>query len=466
MKTSQRLFRRNLGTPQPKKFLSSRLNFAAAFYTQANMKSVFRSHLALVLLSLVAVPACFGWGSKGHTIINRLAAENLPADLPAFMRTPEAVNEIAYLGPEPDRWRSRAEPELVAAQAPDHFIDIEYADLIGTLPRQRYQYIAALYAFIAAHPDRAADLRPEKVGFQPYIASEVWERLKSSMRDYRELSAKHEDTKPVEAAILFYSGWLGHYVADGSQPLHVTINYNGWAEKENPNGYTTDHTIHWRFEGPFVDAAINTSDVQPLLAPLHPIHDEWDDYLAYLRHTGSLVEKVYQLDQQHGFDGGGTPESKQFTAERLAAGASMLRDMIVAAWIKSAEPVPDWHEEHATPDSASAASRPTSENGTVSRDQVFKKPFPAGFTNPRLTYAPDPEISDKMRQKKYKGKLIVGLTVGEDGLPNDVHIVQGLGSDFDQTAIAAVQRYRFAPAIYEGYPVAAQIQIEVNFRVY
>jgi hypothetical protein len=114
-------------------------------------------------------------------MINRLAAENLPADVPAFLRTPEAINEIAYLGPEPDRWRSRAEPELVAAQAPDHFIDIELADLIGPLPRQRYQYIAALYAYAAAHPDLAQDLRPEKVGFQPYITSEVWERLKSAL---------------------------------------------------------------------------------------------------------------------------------------------------------------------------------------------------------------------------------------------------------------------------------------------
>jgi hypothetical protein len=234
----------------------------------------------LLLLPLLAVPSSHAWGNKGHTMINRLAAESLPADMPAFIRTPEAINEIAYLGPEPDRWRSRAEPELNAAQAPDHFIDIEYADLIGTLPRQRYQYIAALYAYIAAHPDRAADLRPERVGFQPYITSEVWERLKSAMRDYRTLSAAHQDTKPVEAAILFYAGWLGHYVGDGSQPLHVTINYNGWVEKENPNGYTTDRTIHRQFE-----STVRRCEYQRhrrpdrFSRPCIPSGDEWDDYI-------------------------------------------------------------------------------------------------------------------------------------------------------------------------------------------
>jgi len=304
---------------------------------------------ASVVLPLVAVPPSFAWGREGHMMVNRLAAQSLPADLPAFMRTRQAIAEIEYLGPEPDRWRSRAEPELNAEQAPDHYIDLELADLIGPLPRRRYDYIAALYAYAASHPTMAADLRPEHVGFQPYITEEVWQRLKSAMRDYREAMAqggnKNPDIQPIEAKILFYAGWLGHYVGDGSQPLHVTVNYNGWAAKDNPDGYTTAHDIHWKFEGVYVAANIKAPDVQPLLAPPHPIDDEWTDYLAYLRHTATLTERVYQLDKQHGFDGAGTPEAKQFTEERLAAGASMLRDMIVAAWVQSADPVPQSHTD-------------------------------------------------------------------------------------------------------------------------
>jgi len=273
-------------------------------------------------------------------MINRLAIETLPADVPAFLKTPEAINEIEYLGPEPDRWRSLAEPELNAAQAPDHFINFEYADIIGTLPRRRYDYSAALTAAEITHPDKARELEPTRVGFQPYITNEVWERLKAAMREYRDLSPKHEDTKPVEAAILFYAGWLGHYVGDGSQPLHVSINYNGWVLNDNPNGYTTEHTIHEKFESTFVSANIKPADVQPLISAPKPIGDEWDAYMTYLRHSQSLVEELYQLDKQKGFDGAGTPEGKQFTAERLAAGASMLRDLIYSAWIESAKPVP------------------------------------------------------------------------------------------------------------------------------
>jgi len=276
-------------------------------------------------------------------MINKLAAEGLPADMPAFMRSPAAIDELAYLGPEPDRWRSPAEPELEAAQAPDHFINFYYADMIGPLPRERYQYIAELTAAEITHPDLAKELQPDKVGFQPYITNEVWERLKAAMRAYRELSAEHEDTKPVEAAILFYAGWMGHYVGDGSQPLHVSRDYDGWVEPENPNGYTTEHGIHARFETAFVNSAISIEEVKPLMTPLHTVDNEWTAYMAYLRHTATFVPEVYELDKEHGFDGTGTAESRKFAAARLAAGASMLRDLIYSAWIKSAEPVPPWH---------------------------------------------------------------------------------------------------------------------------
>jgi len=304
---------------------------------------VIRRLAAFALLSLLAVPPSFGWGDVGHRMINRLAMEGLPADMPPFLKTPDAITEVEYLGPEPDRWRSPAEPELNAAQALDHFIDFEYADIIGTLPRRRYDYIAALTAAEITHPDKAAELQPARVGFQPYITNEVWERLKAAMRQYRELTAKHEDTKPVEAAILFYAGWLGHYAGDGSQPMHVSINYNGWVLKDNPNGYTTERGLHEKFETTFVGANIKPTDVQPLIPAVKPLVDEWDVYMAYLRHSQSLVEQVYQIDKLKGFDGAGTPEGKRFTAECLAAGAAMLRDLIYAAWIQSAQPVPERH---------------------------------------------------------------------------------------------------------------------------
>ncbi len=296
---------------------------------------------ALCLIPLAAVPACFAWGAKGHRIVNHLAIQTLPATVPAFLRSPAALDEITWLGPEPDRWRSPAEPELDAMQAPDHYIDLELADRIAPLPRERYQYIAKLYAYMQSHPGSEHTMQPTHIGFQPYITEEVWQRLKAAMRHYRRLRAEHQDVMPVEQAIIFYTGWLGHYVADGSQPLHTTIEYNGWTGP-NPHHYTTSHKIHSQFETEFVNENISMADVRHDMKPLAPIGDEWTDYLDYLQHTHTYVDEVYQLWGEGGFEGHGTAASRAFTAQRLAAGADMLRNLIVAAWVQSAEPVPQW----------------------------------------------------------------------------------------------------------------------------
>jgi hypothetical protein len=221
---------------------------------------------------------------------------------------------------------------LNAAQALEHFIDLEPADALGPLPRKRLDFEAKVFA---------SGQRPEKIGLQPWEATEIYERLKAALREYRTLQAAHQDTRGVQAAALFYCGWLGHYVGDASQPLHTTVQYNGWVGP-NPNGYTTEHKIHWQFEGPFVDANLHEPEVRAKMTAAKTIDgDIFESYVAYLRQTKTHVEQVYQIEKAGGFVGAGTAESRAFTAERLAAGASMLRDMILTAWVRSADPVDD-----------------------------------------------------------------------------------------------------------------------------
>ena len=61
----------------------------------------------LIVLVLFQPESAVAWGNEGHTYVNRVAAEKIPASMPRFLR--RAVVEIAYLGPEPDRWRSPTE---------------------------------------------------------------------------------------------------------------------------------------------------------------------------------------------------------------------------------------------------------------------------------------------------------------------------------------------------------------------
>ncbi len=298
---------------------------------------------AAVLLVLVASPEGWAWGGEGHRMINRMAAANLPAEVPSFLRSGSAVEEMEFLGPEPDRWKSPAEPELAAASSPEHYMDLEWAELAdvsGALPRRRFDYIRALAAAQKVHPELT--LTPEKVGLLPYEADEVWERLKEALREYRAVAAAHGDTRPVERTALFYAGWLGHYVGDGSMPLHTTIQFNGWTGP-NPNGYTTEHRIHADWESTYVAAHVTRREVEPMVAAAPPrvVGDVWTEFLRYLRQSNALVERTYQIEKRGGFAGEGTAEGKQFTEERLAAGAEELRDLILTAWVRSADPVPE-----------------------------------------------------------------------------------------------------------------------------
>jgi len=291
----------------------------------------------LAVLSLISVfalqgQAVWGWGSEGHMDVNQVAAENLPPDVPAFLRS--ATAELAYLGPEPDRWREDPDPALKSAQEPDHYIDLERLAWLDQFPKGRYEFYRKLYERRAQSKESPDDYLPERVGLQPYIVMEIFDRLKTAFREYRRLRELHEPSSFVEHDIVFYAGWLGHYVADGSQPLHTTVKYNGWIGP-NPNGYVTQAGIHSAFETTYVSRNIAAKDFRNLVhAPQH-MADPFEAYLQYLRNSNGLVERVYQLDKAGGFRDAGSKDAFEFTVHRLAAGSQMLVDLWYTAWLDS-----------------------------------------------------------------------------------------------------------------------------------
>jgi hypothetical protein len=93
---------------------------------------------------------------------------------------------------------------------------------------------------------------------------------------------------------------------------------------------------------------VKAADVAPLVAAAKPavLGDVFNGYMAYLRHSNSLVERTYQLEKTGAFIGVGTPAGKAFVDRQLAAGAIELRNMIYTAWVKSAEPLPPYRPNH------------------------------------------------------------------------------------------------------------------------
>src|SRR5436853_3532290 len=289
-----------------------------------------RSLLAVLLAAAVAMPLLFStpaqaWGEEGHRYINRVAAEHIPDDMPPFLKA--ATARLTFLGPEPDRWRDSKEfyKALGEVNGPDHFIDIDRAEEFATLPNDRYQYAQWL---------RAHGKDPKDIGFLPYSILEGYQKVQVLFRLWRDPQHAAE-REQIEQNIIYYAGVLGHYVADGSQPLHATIHYNGWQGNTNSN-LSTREPLHGRFESEFVRARIKPDDFSSLVKPAERLKDPFADLMKYLLETYSNVDKLYAMEKTARWEGSNaSPEAKKFVAERLAAGSQMLANLWYTAWLDS-----------------------------------------------------------------------------------------------------------------------------------
>ncbi|MDT4952537.1 MAG: hypothetical protein QOJ02_675 [Acidobacteriota bacterium] len=283
--------------------------------------------LLLLSVSLIQPKKTLAWGADGHRLSGRAAATRLPKEMPAFFR--KATNQLEYLNPEPDRWRSKTMLEMSEAFSYDHFINLDIVPTAALNAEDRYAYLVLLY--------QAGVKAPETAGLLPFHILELYERLRTEFHLWRNaLEAKMR--KWVEQRIINDAGILGHYVSDGANPHHTSVHFNGWAKGyPNPNGYTTDDTFHGRFESEYVRAHIRLDDLLPLINPQpRVVENPRAEILAYLRNSNSLVERLYQLDKQAKFDAQTTaPENKRFAVERLVSGVEMLRALWWTAWMKS-----------------------------------------------------------------------------------------------------------------------------------
>ncbi len=294
------------------------------------------------ILSFFSFPSAAGaWGLKGHEIIGRVATNHLATELPAFVRTTAAKDEIAYLQSEEDRLKIGETDEIAWTRewTTDHYIDIgddgkiAGALALHALPLTRDEYIQALM-----HATPPADAY--KFGFVPYAILEGYEQVRSDFALWRIAAHAGNATelRYRENLAIHDIGLFAHFVGDGSQPLHVTVHYNGWGKFPNPRGFSTDRHLHARFEDTWVDrfvdvAMVDAQFAQPQALSTIPL-SEIEDYLLT---SDSFVVPFYELEQQgafhlSGYRAGAHAEALRFTARRLAAASQMLDALILTAW--------------------------------------------------------------------------------------------------------------------------------------
>jgi hypothetical protein len=166
----------------------------------------------------------------------------------------------------------------------------------------------------------------ERAGTLPWTIESVSDQLQDAWR------------RGDCAAVLRLSGYLAHYVGDASQPLHSTINYDGYAR---------DRGIHARIELA-VDHSLDA--LEPIAAPairVEDINDVWTPTIAEIRDANGLVGEVIRDDRaardageysRRDYQRAVMHEDAAMFARQIARAASVLASIWLYEWHRAGSP--------------------------------------------------------------------------------------------------------------------------------
>ena len=98
----------------------------------------------------------------------------------------------------------------------------------------------------------------------------------------------------------------------------------------------------------------------------------------------------------------------------------------------------------------------------------------SGILAPKPIHMAEAEFSKDARKmirkqhlKDFQAISLLSMVVDAQGNPQDICVQKFAGFGLDENAVKAAGQYRFQPATKpDGTPVAVQINVEVNFRLY
>jgi outer membrane biosynthesis protein TonB len=100
-----------------------------------------------------------------------------------------------------------------------------------------------------------------------------------------------------------------------------------------------------------------------------------------------------------------------------------------------------------------------------------------GVAGPKLVYRADPEFPEAARKRNFLSIVKAALIVTADGKPADVHVIDSqvdkvdknfrkAQQEIEDSAVAAIKQYQFAPATYQGKPVPVSLHVAVRFQIF
>ncbi len=282
-------------------------------HRKAGAGRIGRSRLLLLVMLtaglLLSPERAHPWGGRVHNWVNRQAFRHLPEEMAGFQRWAGIITAYAS---EADR-RKATDP----LEGPRHYIDIDvYPEFHqGRLCRD----LDSLKA------DYGDQLDVYGNGVLPWTVAGVIETLSTAMADGRWPEA------------ILRAADLGHYIADGHQPLHVTENYDGQL--------TGNDGVHLRYEIHMVNRHLDQlpSDSAAVSPVSDPVNYFWETIPGSWIYVDSIMAADHRARKQAaGFDEQYYrimwERTGRFTIDRLCQAARVLASLWQTAWVNAGRP--------------------------------------------------------------------------------------------------------------------------------
>lgn len=272
------------------------------------MKKLLSLVVSFVILFVIS-KEIFGWGNVGHSLINRNSTRHFPQEMVGYQLWSEFLAQHAS---DAD-YRKSSDP----TEGNKHFIDIDnYQEFLsGNFPYS-IDTLISRYGWDYVWQQ----------GILPWATKYTFDSLTAA------LQRKDWDRAKSIAAD------LGHYVADGHQPLHITRNYNGQ--------FTGQRGIHSRYESQMINRFQGeiTFSSEAVVYVNEPI----DFIFNYLFESYSYLDDLLRADSIAKSIAGNTDSelyyttlwnyTDDFTKALFQKASNRLASLIYSAWINAGSP--------------------------------------------------------------------------------------------------------------------------------
>ncbi len=190
----------------------------------------------------------------------------------------------------------KANPETYKKEFTQHYLDLELFDRAFAAKNEPNAWLPVRSEFLKKFPNIE-----EKAGRAPWRIQELSLRIEKVAKSLKNKNLTKKERHQLQEEWLMTAGILGHYVADLSQPMHVSENHDGQLTKQKG--------LHHWFEENIVD------DLSPMIYEdvFKKAQSQWKDFydkhkkmsafdlsLELTRNSHQALPRVLELDKKQG----------------------------------------------------------------------------------------------------------------------------------------------------------------------